>query len=228
MNDDLKSYYNERAKEYDKVYLNPDEQEDLQTATQIFQKIFSDKSVIEFACGTGYWTEQISKTAASIFATDINQSVIDIAKSRQFMNNVTFEVADMYNLAIDQKFDTAFGGFIWSHILLQELDKFLEKISGLVIPGGILVFIDSNPVEGTLHDKKQITKTDDEGNTYQTRILDNGLPHMVLKNFPTKDFILRKLSRIATGIEYISLNHYWVVSCKLEKKNYDSNSFTGK
>jgi predicted methyltransferase len=67
MNQSIISYYNERAKEYEKVYLNPDEQEDLLTATRFFQEIFSHKAVVEIACGTGYWTEQISKTATSVF-----------------------------------------------------------------------------------------------------------------------------------------------------------------
>jgi SAM-dependent methyltransferase len=217
MNDNLTSYYNERAREYDKVYLNPVEQEDLLTATTLFQNIFLNKTVLEIACGTGYWTAQISKTATFIFATDINKSVVDIAKTRQINNNVTFEVADMYNLTTTKKYDGLFGGFVWSHILLQNLERFLDKINDIVICEGTVVFIDRNPVEGTNHDKKRITKIDELGNTYQTRNLDNGTPHLVLKNFPTRDFLFQKLLRIATDINYINLKHYWIVSCKLKE-----------
>lgn len=219
MNNDLTSYYNDRAKEYDKVYAIPAEQEDLQTASALFQNIFAGKTVLEIACGTGYWTKQISKTAASIYATDINRSVIDIAKTRQVNSNITFEVSDMFTLRTDQKFDGLFGGFIWSHILLQDIDPFLDKISDLLNDKGIVVFIDSNQLEGTYHDKSRITKIDDEGNSFQSRTLDDGSSHLVLKNFPTKDFLFQKLSRIATGINYIQLKHYWIVSCSLKGKN---------
>jgi ubiquinone/menaquinone biosynthesis C-methylase UbiE len=214
MNPNLTSYYNDRAKEYDKVYLRPEEQGDLSAATAIFQKIFANRKVLEIACGTGYWTEQISKTAAFVFATDINKSMLDIAMHRVNRPHVTFEIADMYNLRSDTRFDGVFGGFIWSHILLQDLDQFLDKLSHLVIAGGDMVFIDSNQVEGTNHAKKRTTRTDQNGNTFQTRLLDNGTPYEVLKNFPTKDFLIQKLAAIATDIEFIPLEHYWIVSCK--------------
>ncbi len=215
MNQDLVSYYNDRAGEYEKVYFHPDEQEDLLSASTLFQNIFSGKKVLEIACGTGYWTEQISKTARSIYATDINRSVVDIAKARQINNNVIIEVADMYSLDTSTKYDGLFGGFIWSHVLMQDIDMLLDQLKDLIIPGGMIVFIDSNQVEGTNHDIKRIAKTDEHGNTYQVRTLDNGTPHVVLKNFPDKDFLTQKLSRIATSIEFTSLKHYWIVSCKV-------------
>lgn len=217
MNQNLISYYNDRAKEYDKVYQIPEEQEDLLAATNLFQNIFSQKSVIEIACGTGYWTNQISKTATSIYATDINKAVIDIAKTRQVSNNVTFEVADMNDLAIEKKFEGLFGGFIWSHIPLEHLDKFLDRIKHLVIENGDIIFIDSNPVKGTIHDNKRITRTDQYGNTFQTRQLEDGTTHEVLKNFPANDFLVEKLSRIASDISLINLEHYWITSCKLKE-----------
>ena len=40
------------------------------------------QNLIEVACGTGYWTNHISKTATSIYATDINESVVKIAKEQ--------------------------------------------------------------------------------------------------------------------------------------------------
>lgn len=218
MNQDLISYYNDRAKEYEKVYLNPAEQGDLQMAEKIFQDIFANKTVLEIACGTGYWTEPIAKTATSIFATDINESVIEIARERQ-QENITFAVADMFSFAPVEKFDGVFAGFIWSHILLQDLDKFLEQIKSFLKPNGTIVFIDGNAVAGTNHDLKNITKTDEYGNTFQTRTLENGTSHLVLKNFPTKEFLFQKLSDIATEINFVKLKYYWIISYKLTKIN---------
>lgn len=215
MNQDLVSYYNDRAQEYEKVYLNPDEQEDLLKAETVFQDLFSKKTVLEIACGTGYWTKRIAETATSVLATDVNESVIEIAREKRMNNNVTFAVADMYSFTPDKKFEGVFGGFIWSHILLQDLDKFIDKVRSFLKPDGIIVFIDGNAVEGTNHDLKKITKTDEQGNTYQTRKLENGTSHLVLKNFPTKDFLFKKLSRIATDINFINTEYYWLVSCKV-------------
>ena len=207
---DLVSYYSERAKEHENVYLNPDEQEDLLEATKISQDLFAQKTVLEIACGTGYWTERIAKTATSILGTDINESMIEIAKQRQ-TENMAFAVADMFNLSTDEKFDGVFAGFIWSHILLQDLDKFLEKVKSFLKPNATVVFIDGNPLAGTNHDLKNIAKTDEYGNTYQMRKLQNGSSHLVLKIFPTKDFLFEKLSSIATEINFINLKYYWIL-----------------
>jgi ubiquinone/menaquinone biosynthesis C-methylase UbiE len=184
-------------------------------ATHLFQSIFKNKSVLEIACGTGYWTEQISKTATSILATDINEAVIDIAKIRNISSNVTFEVADMNLLNTGNNFEGFFGGFIWSHILLQDIDKLLGNLKDHIVPKGDIVFIDSKQVEGTSHDKNRITRVDDYGNTFQKRHLENGTVHEVLKNFPTRSFLFDKLSQFTTDIEIIDLEHYWISSCKM-------------
>jgi 2-polyprenyl-3-methyl-5-hydroxy-6-metoxy-1,4-benzoquinol methylase len=214
MNKSLTSYYHLRAKEYDRVYEHPAEQPDLQTAATLFKQLFAGKHVLEIACGTGYWTEQISGTARSVHATDINESMIEIAKKRGALKNVTFTATDMYQLSAGQPYDGLFGGFIWSHILLQHLDRFLDTMKTLVKPGGVIVFADSNPVPGTKHDLREISHTDAQGNTYQTRMLDDGTDHEVLKNFPAQDFLIEKLSRIGADIAYLELEYYWVVHCK--------------
>jgi 2-polyprenyl-3-methyl-5-hydroxy-6-metoxy-1,4-benzoquinol methylase len=219
MNQDLKAYYDERAKEYDSVYLIAAEQDDLLKATELFQKIFNNKSLLEIACGTGYWTEQIAKTASSIFATDINKSVIDIAKTRNFKGNVTFEVADMNKLTLNTQFDGVFGGFIWSHILLQDLDSLLNKLPDQIVEHGDIVFIDSKQIEGTNHDLKRITRIDNFGNTFQIRQLENGAKYEVIKNFPSNKFLIDKLSQVATAINIIDLQYYWIVTCKLKGIN---------
>ncbi|MCA0237773.1 MAG: methyltransferase domain-containing protein [Bacteroidetes bacterium] len=215
MNEELQSYYRARAKEYDKVYLIPEEQQDLADATTLFQRLFSGKNVLEVACGTGYWTEQISRVAASILATDINENVIEIARSRDLPETVSFEVVDMFQLETENRFDALFGGFIWSHILLQDLNGFLQKMSGFLQPGSVFAFIDSKPVVGGYHDKRSITQTDAHGNTYQTRTLEDGTQHVVLKNFPTREFLVTTLSGIASNIQYVDLKHYWIVCGKV-------------
>lgn len=216
MKQDLVAYYHQRAKEYDKVYLNPEEQGDLLESAKIFEELFFQKTVLEIACGTGYWTERMAKTASLVWATDINENLIEIARNRMTSGNVTFEVADMYKLAPAEKFEGLFGGFIWSHILLQDLDDFVNKITNLVRPYGVIAFIDSKPVEGTHHDRKRITHTDEKGNTYQTRNLEDGTEHLVLKNFPTEALLRHRLSAVAMEMNYIDLKHYWIVTCQLK------------
>jgi 2-polyprenyl-3-methyl-5-hydroxy-6-metoxy-1,4-benzoquinol methylase len=217
MNQDLTSYYKERAKEYDRVYQIPEEQNDLLQSAQLFQTLFSGKSVLEIACGTGYWTEQIAKTATAVLATDINEAVIDIAKTRTLPDKVSFKVADMNSLSANHPFEGLFGGFIWSHILIQDISQFLLNINKLVIATGDIVFIDSKPVKGTNHDHQRITRVDEFGNTFQTRKLDNGKTFEVLKNFPDNQMLVKQLSAIATDIHISDLEYYWIAHCKMKR-----------
>jgi ubiquinone/menaquinone biosynthesis C-methylase UbiE len=216
MDQELIKYYNERAKEYDKVYSIPEEQNDLAKSIKIFQDLFESKSVLEVACGTGYWTNHISKTVTSIYATDINESVVKIAKERCSNSNVKFDVVDMFSIETTEVFDAFFGGFIWSHILIQNIDKFLIKASKLLVPKSIIAFIDSKPVSNSYHDKRSISKIDEFGNTFQTRQLENGSTHIVLKNFPTNEFLVEKLSSIAEDCQYIDLENYWIIIGRLK------------
>lgn len=215
INTDMVTYYKKRAQEYDKVYHIPDEQADLQAATAIFQPLFANKKVIEIACGTGYWTSVIAQTAADIYATDINEEMIVIAQQRCQMANVRFEAADMFAIAPLTKYDALFGGFIWSHILLQNLDTFLLKVQFLLKKGAVVAFIDSL-LTGEVHDKRKILTTDAQGNTYQKRILDDGNVYQVLKNFPDKELLTKKMATIAEEIQVTYLQHYWIVTGKVK------------
>ncbi len=99
MNSGIVLYYRERAREYERIYSKPKRQTDLLLAVQILENAFADKDVFEIACGTGYWTEKISVTAKKVLATDINKTVIEIAKSKKYSPaKVYFQTTDIFNL----------------------------------------------------------------------------------------------------------------------------------
>ena len=213
MDTDLVSYYKERAKEYEKIYSKPERQEALMLSGQILQDIFCNKDVLEIACGTGYWTQKISKTARSVLATDINEAVIEIAKLKEYTHApVDFQIMDIFNFKNVYKHESLFGGFIWSHIKLQDLPGFVDTINRLVKSGGTVAFMDNNYVEKS---NLPITDTDEFGNTYQERKLENGNIHKVLKNFPTNDFIPQLLSDKVRGINFINQQYYWILQYKV-------------
>jgi 2-polyprenyl-3-methyl-5-hydroxy-6-metoxy-1,4-benzoquinol methylase len=212
MNRDLISYYRQRANEYEKVYSKPERQSELLFIEQNLQDIFRNKSVIEIACGTGYWTEKISKSAASIVASDINESVIEIAKSKHYSPaSVNFQIADLFQFNETNKYESLFGGFIWSHINLPDLNRFIKCTNRLVESGGMVVFIDNNYVEGS---SQPITETDDIGNTFQMRTLEDGTTHRVLKNFPKEEQIQQALGTVASEINFVGMQYYWILKYK--------------
>jgi demethylmenaquinone methyltransferase/2-methoxy-6-polyprenyl-1,4-benzoquinol methylase len=212
MKEDLVSYYFDRAKEYERIYFKPERQNDLKESAATLETLFKNLQVLEIACGTGYWTERIARTATSVLATDINAPVIEIAKVKQYENkNVSFEIADIYALPAGQ-YESLFGGFIWSHIKLQELPAFLEAVHKSVKPGGTVVFMDNTFVAGS---NLPVTNTDEQGNTFQTRKLDDGSSHLVLKNFPDETSLKAAVGKHAENFRFIRLQYFWITAYTL-------------
>src|SRR5882672_2555906 len=91
------NYYAERAAEYERIYLKPERQVDLRQLRGFIERTFAGADVFEVACGTGYWTEILARSAASVVATDINEEVLTIARSKPTeRQNTTFRRADAY------------------------------------------------------------------------------------------------------------------------------------
>jgi hypothetical protein len=65
-------------------------------------------------------------SATAVTATDINPETLDVARTRRYgPAPVTFQVADAYALEeVPGRFDMAFIGFFWSHILRGDLPRF--------------------------------------------------------------------------------------------------------
>ncbi|MBL7933611.1 MAG: class I SAM-dependent methyltransferase, partial [Bacteroidia bacterium] len=194
------------------IYTKPERQEDIKLAAETLKHYFAGKEVLEIACGTGFWTQFIAQTAKSIFATDINETVIEIAKSKNLPGNATFEIADMYKNH-GRKFEELFGGFIFSHILKQDRSEFLKKLTRLISKYGQIVLMDNRYVEGSNH---PITDTDASGNTYQTRKLDDGSVHKVLKNFPEEDELRNMVKEFADDVRYVGSEFFWILAFRLK------------
>jgi len=71
------------------------------------------------------------------------------------------------------------------------------------------VFIDNAYVEGS---STPISRTDEHGDTYQIRRLDDGSTHEVLKNFPTESELRAAVDGLATEVRVEFLRYYWILS----------------
>ena len=75
----MQEYYVARAREYDKVYLKPERQSDLRAIEEWLPPIFEGASILEVACGTGYWTQFLAPVALRILAVDAVQETMKLA-----------------------------------------------------------------------------------------------------------------------------------------------------
>lgn len=78
-----------------------------------------------------------------------------------------------------------------------------------VAPGSLLAFYDNCYVEGL---STPVSRRDAQGNDYQTRKLDDGSSHEVLKNFPTASELIQRATRHGWGANVELLPHYWLLT----------------
>ncbi len=209
----LQAYYAARANEYERIYAKPERQADLRRLETIIPALFSGRTVLEIACGTGYWTQHLARSAKSVVATDLTPETLSVARSKDLpADRVSFATADAFALESGLgQFDAAFAGFWWSHLKLADCDRFLGSLRARLAPGAIVAFLDNRYVEGN---STPIARRDPDGNTWQRRPLDDGSEHLVLKNFPTVEELIAQTRNFGRNARHVALEYYWLFSCE--------------
>ncbi len=203
-------YYAKRASEYERIYDKPERQHELEWLRQRIPEIFRGRNVLEVACGTGYWTQFIAREATHVFACDINEAVLEIAREKSIAaGRATFSKADAVTLeGVPGGCDAAFAGFWWSHVKKSELQKFIANLASKLEPGAVVAILDNSYAEGS---STPISRRDAEGNTYQMRPLANGEEYEVLKNFPTADELREAVHPVSREAHLEALAYYWLL-----------------
>ncbi|UUZ55465.1 class I SAM-dependent methyltransferase [Massilia sp. H-1] len=92
-------FYAKIASNHDRIYDRAERQEDLEAMRGHVAEVLRGHTVLELACGTGYWTRIIAETADKVVATDINPEMIAMAQLRKLApGKVTLRVADARDL----------------------------------------------------------------------------------------------------------------------------------
>jgi ubiquinone/menaquinone biosynthesis C-methylase UbiE len=216
MREVMSEYYAQRAGSYESIYQRPERQADLLEIGERLTNVLESHRVLEVACGTGYWTERFATSAQSVFATDINQSMLDVASGKEYpAERVQFGLADVFSLpaSAQGQYSACFAGFFWSHVKREEQADVLAQFSRAVGKGSLLVMIDNNYVEGS---STVIARTDLAGNTHQFRLQDDGTRVEVVKNFPTDSFLRKRIGLAARDIRIFRNKYFWMLTCVLK------------
>jgi ubiquinone/menaquinone biosynthesis C-methylase UbiE len=206
----MQRYYSKRAAEYEQIYQKPERQHELEWLRGRIPEILAGRTVLEVACGTGYWTQFIARTARKVHACDINESVLEIAADKPIpKERVHFFKADAVTLeGVPPGCDAAFAGFWWSHVKKSGIEQFVANLSQRLEPGACVAILDNQFAEGS---STPILRRDAEGNTYQLRHLANGEQYEVLKNFPSSAELREAVRPVARDAHLEALTYYWLL-----------------
>lgn len=207
---EMQRYYSRRAAEYERIYEKPERQAELAWLRGRIPEVFRGRTVLEIACGTGYWTQYIAHAAAKVHACDINDSVLEIAREKPIARGkAEFFRADALTLeGTPPGCNAAFAGFWWSHVKRSALPAFLKTLAARLEPGSLVAILDNSYSEGS---STPVARRDAEGNTYQMRRLANGEDYEVLKNFPTESELREVVAPVAAEAHLESLQYYWML-----------------
>ena len=208
-------FYAKSASNHDRIYDRPERQDDLAEMRAHVADALRGHTVLELACGTGYWTRIIAEVADKVVATDINPEMIAMAKLRALpADKVELRVADAWALPADiGDFTAVFIGFWWSHVKREEQERFLAQLKARAGKDMFVVLLDDAYVEGS---SETVARTDLEGNTYQIRTAPDGERYEIPKTYPSDSALRKKLASSVREIRIVRLEYYWMLTCRLK------------
>jgi ubiquinone/menaquinone biosynthesis C-methylase UbiE len=211
--DSMQAYYAARAPEYDRVYRKPERQADLRAIERWLPTVFAGRSLLEVACGTGYWTQFLAPVAPRILAVDAAAETLAIARARVAAAHVQFVVGDAYRLPVAAGgFEAGFAGFWFSHVTRARVAEFLRGFHAALVPGAKVVLLDNLFIPGS---STPLSERDGEGDTYQQRPLQDGSTHRVLKNFPSEGELREAVGGAAREVRFHTWPYYWALEYEL-------------
>ena len=211
--DDLKTYYDRRAGEYEEVYLRdePGLQDELAVMRIELRQIFKGKRVLEVACGTGYWTEVLAEVAHNIVAVDASRNMLDRAGQRLVAaDNVELALADAYRLEeVAGTFDAALANYWLSHVPKARLNEFLEGLHRKLAPGSVIFMADNVYREGR---GGELIQPEGRADSYKRRKLENGAEYEILKNYYDRDALEILFAAHADTLKITTGQYSWWVN----------------
>jgi ubiquinone/menaquinone biosynthesis C-methylase UbiE len=179
---EMQEYYRKRAAFYDqsKGYDQPAIVSTQQPVIDFISDFLAGKNVLELACGPGFWTQQLAKTAASILATDFNEPALLEAKKKSMNpSQVTLLAADAYALPLaSNTFNAGLGVDWFCHVPIGKISRFIQELHRVLGPTARVIFCDQLPKDDSFSGRY-----DEEGNHLQERILPDGSKHLIIKHF---------------------------------------------
>ena len=151
------AYYRSRAPEYDDwvlrrgcFNLGTDGNRQWHTETEKVRRALRRAnpggSILELACGTGWWTQQLVVYCRKLTAVDSSPEVIALSRAKVDDDRVEYIEADIFAWEPESLFDFVFFGFWLSHVPDSHMERFFGLVERSLRAGGRIFFVDTlNP-----------------------------------------------------------------------------------
>lgn len=184
---EMMSYYDERAEEYDEIYLGKSHttidadvyRKDVAKVSEMVSR-FGKGHLIDIGCGAGFWLPNYARNCNQI--TFLDQSARMLSKCKDRVEELgladisSFIQGDFLDIKLEaSKYDCALVGFLLSHLTLEQEKTFFRKLGENLKANPQLMFIES------AWNKRRQRYQEKEG--VQERVLNNGRIFRVYKRY---------------------------------------------
>jgi demethylmenaquinone methyltransferase/2-methoxy-6-polyprenyl-1,4-benzoquinol methylase len=218
------AYYRARAGEYDEWFLRQGRYDRGPALNQRWSAEVGEVAralaafgpagrVLELACGTGWWTQQLVRSAESLTAVDASAEVLALNEARvgdseeRAPGGVRYVTADLFTWKPDGPYDVVFFSFWLSHVPPERFEAFWGLVRSCLAPGGRVFFVDSrHEPTGTAADQR----LEDPGVTTMTRRLNDGREFRIVKVFYEPDTLAARLESLGWRVTVQATESYFI------------------
>jgi SAM-dependent methyltransferase len=211
-------YYRARSAEYDQWWLRQGRYDrGAALNAQWFEEAASVSSalaafrptgrVLELACGTGIWSEQLLPFASRLTLLDGSPEMLKIAAARLRAPEVRTIEADLFQWQPAGQFDVVFFGFWLSHVPPERFAGFWQLVRRCLAPGGRVFFVDSRYDHTSTALDHHLPEPEA---TVVRRRLNDGREYQIVKVFYDPSELTSRLYRLGWRCEIRETEHYFL------------------
>lgn len=193
------AYYRARAENYDESVkgigcgavqpLDIEANEEWMRIVKALHALPPADDVLELACGTGIWTQELMRISGSITALDGSPEMIEINRAKLGEIGIEYRCIDLFEWEPEKQYDLVFFAFWLSHVPPSHLSSFLDKVARATKAGGRIFMLDEPASE------RNISGANVKG-LYQRRTLHNGRSFRIVKVYYDPHEIELKLLKL--------------------------------
>jgi demethylmenaquinone methyltransferase/2-methoxy-6-polyprenyl-1,4-benzoquinol methylase len=209
-------YYQARAAEYDEWLYRKGRYDrgaeenakwfaEFAIVGRVLERFAPAGRVLEFAGGTGYWTEQLARFANSVTVVDAAPEMLALNRERVAASNVRRLRADIFEFAPDGQYDVVFFGFWLSHVPAERFESFWELVRRSLGPAGRVFFVDSRPSPTSTARDQSLP---DSKSTTMLRRLNDGREFEIVKVFYAPEELTARLARLGWDFEVLATENH--------------------
>ena len=155
--------------------------------------------VLELACGTGWWTQQLAGSAREVTALDVSEEMLERCRARVEAavpgplgaERVRYLRADLWDWTPDGRYDEVCFGFLLSHVPDARFAAFWALVGGALAPGGRVFFVDSASPGGSSG-----TDGPDAEAGIEVRELNDGRRFRIVKRYRAPEALRERLAAL--------------------------------